>query len=79
MTSVHRGPAGVALLIVALCAASAVDAATEVGAPLPSSNSEWRLIGGGSFEQHFSPLHQVNDTTVKQLRLAWFADSHAAD
>jgi PQQ-dependent dehydrogenase (methanol/ethanol family) len=79
MTSVHRGPAEVALLIVALSAASAVEAATDVGAPLPPSNSEWRLIGGGSFEQHFSPLHQVNDTTVKQLRLAWFADMPTVD
>jgi glucose dehydrogenase len=79
MRIVHRGPAGAALLIAALCAASAADAASGIGAPLPASNSGWRLIGGGSFEQHFSRLHQVNDTTVKQLRLAWFADSHAAD
>jgi quinohemoprotein ethanol dehydrogenase len=79
MKIVHRWPAGAALLTFTLSAAFAVDRPTDSSAPLPPSNSEWRLIGGGSFEQHFSPLRQVNDTSVKRLRLAWFADMPTVD
>src|ERR1700730_1849768 len=79
MKIVHRWPVGAALLIAALSAASAVVAPADLSAPLPPSNSEWRLIGGGSFEQHFSPLRHVNETTVKQLKLAWFADMPTVD
>jgi quinohemoprotein ethanol dehydrogenase len=79
MKIVHRWLIGAAPLIAALSAASAVEAPADLSAPLPASNSEWRLIGGGSFEQHFSPLRQINETTVKQLRLAWFADMPTVD
>ena len=79
MTSDHRWLVGAVLGIAALSAASAVETPADSSAPLPPSNSEWRLIGGGSFEQHFSPLRQINETTVKQLKLAWFADMPTAD
>src|SRR5882724_1015457 len=58
---------------------SVAEGPADLRAPLPASNSEWRLIGGGSFEQHFSPLRQVNESTVKQLKLAWFADMPTVD
>jgi PQQ-dependent dehydrogenase (methanol/ethanol family) len=79
MNMVRRWLVGASLWIAVLSAASAVEAPVDLSAPLPPSNSEWRLIGGGSFEQHFSPLHQVNETTVKQLKLAWFADMPTVD
>jgi quinohemoprotein ethanol dehydrogenase len=66
-------------LVAALSAASAAETPAGLSAPLPASNSEWRLIGGGSFEQHFSRLRQVNETTVKDLKLAWFADMPTVD
>jgi PQQ-dependent dehydrogenase (methanol/ethanol family) len=34
----------------------------------------WLAVGGGYNEQHFSQLDQMNDTNVKQLGLAWYAD-----
>ena len=71
-------PRGAALLMAAF-SSTASGGAAEGSAPLPPSNSEWRLIGGGSYEQHFSPLHQINDATVKQLKLAWFADMPTVD
>jgi PQQ-dependent dehydrogenase (methanol/ethanol family) len=79
MKIVNRSLVGAALWVAALSAASAVEAPADSSAPLPPSNSEWRLIGGGSFEQHFSPLRQLNETTVKQLKLAWFADMPTVD
>ena len=45
----------------------------------PVSNREWRLIGGGAYEQHYSPLKQVNDATVGALGLAWYADMPTTD
>jgi PQQ-dependent dehydrogenase (methanol/ethanol family) len=78
MKIVRQWPHGAALLMAAF-SSTAIGAAAEVSAPLPTSNSEWRLIGGGSYEQHFSPLRQINDATVKQLRLAWFADMPTVD
>ncbi|MEQ1911734.1 MAG: PQQ-dependent dehydrogenase, methanol/ethanol family, partial [Vicinamibacterales bacterium] len=35
---------------------------------------EWMAGGGSYFEQHYSPLDQLNETTVKTLGLAWSAD-----
>jgi PQQ-dependent dehydrogenase (methanol/ethanol family) len=39
-----------------------------------NDSSEWRLLGRTPEMQHFSPLSQINSTTVKQLGLAWYAD-----
>jgi quinohemoprotein ethanol dehydrogenase len=41
------------------------------------ANSEpgsWLSTGRGYHEQRFSPLDQINDTNVKTLGLAWYAD-----
>jgi PQQ-dependent dehydrogenase (methanol/ethanol family) len=79
MTIIHRWLIAAAPLIAALSVASAVEAPADLRAPLPTSDSQWLLIGGGSYEQHFSPLHQIDQTTVKQLRLAWFANMPTLD
>ena len=64
------------VLLVCLMPAALADApATDA----PPSPHEWRLIGGGAYEQHFSPIKQVNDTTIKKLGLAWFADMPTVD
>lgn len=39
-----------------------------------SDPNQWPSYGGGYDEQRFSPLKQINDTNVKDLGLAWFAD-----
>src|SRR5690606_5299485 len=36
--------------------------------------NQWPSYGGGYDEQRFSPLKQINDSNVKDLGLAWFAD-----
>jgi len=60
-----------------LGAVAGADAAgTPSAAPL---NSEWRFIGNNLEQQHFSPLTQINDRTVKTLGLAWFADMPSKD
>jgi len=79
MKFVRRSFLGAVLSIEALSGMPGMAIADGVSDPYPSSDSEWRLIGGGSFEQHFSPLRQINDTTVKQLALTWFADMPTAD
>src|ERR1700741_3348016 len=38
------------------------------------SPQEWLSYGGTYAEQHFSPLTQINEHTVSQLGLAWYAD-----
>lgn len=42
-------------------------------------SSDWPLIGGNEYEQHFSPLRQIDAASVKQLKLAWYADMPTAD
>lgn len=64
-------------MLAALAAGSA--RAGEVDTSSGSSADEWRLIGGGSYEQHYSPLRAVNDRNVRQLKLAWYADLDTAD
>ncbi|MGE3599232.1 MAG: PQQ-dependent dehydrogenase, methanol/ethanol family [Dehalococcoidia bacterium] len=51
------------------------------GGPAPAEprDSDWRLIGGNEYEQHYSELNQINDQTVKDLQLAWFADMPTRD
>jgi PQQ-dependent dehydrogenase (methanol/ethanol family) len=42
-------------------------------------NSEWLHLGNNAEVQHYSPLAQVNDKTVRQLGLAWAADIPSLD
>jgi quinohemoprotein ethanol dehydrogenase len=70
---------GASMSLVLAAASSAGADRTTYAKGHPPSNTEWRLIGGGDLEQHFSPLQQINETTVKQLRLQWFADMPTPD
>lgn len=45
----------------------------------PQENTDWSLIGLTPEQQHFSPLHQVNDRNVSQLGLAWAVDLPTKD
>ncbi len=36
--------------------------------------TSWLTVGGSYLEQHYSPLDQINENTVKDLGLAWYAD-----
>lgn len=38
-------------------------------------NQDWLSYGRDYYEQRFSPLHQINDTNVAQLSLAWQMDT----
>lgn len=40
----------------------------------PAEPGSWLAVGGSYHEQHFSPLDQINENTVKNLGLAWYAD-----
>lgn len=44
-----------------------------------SGNSEWRLIGNNSFDQHYSTLESINDKNIGKLKLAWYADMPVRD
>ena len=54
-------------------------AAVYVAPPTSAANSEWKLIGGNEYEQHYSPLAQINTNTVRNLKLAWYADMPTRD
>lgn len=42
---------------------------------LDSSNgADWPAFGRTYGEQHFSPLHEIDEKTIKRLGLAWFLD-----
>ena len=42
-----------------------------------ADTANWLTIGGGRDEQHYSPLDQINDRNVGQLKPAWTADLDA--
>jgi quinohemoprotein ethanol dehydrogenase len=44
-----------------------------------AANTEWRLIGANAGEQHFSELDQINESNIKDLGIAWFADMPTPD
>lgn len=54
-------------------------AAGHAATPTSAANSEWRLIGGNEYEQHYSPLARINSRNVRSLKLAWYADMPTAD
>jgi quinohemoprotein ethanol dehydrogenase len=54
---------------------TAVLTASPAGAAdTAAANTEWKLLGGNSEMQHYSPLNGINDKTVGTLGLAWYAD-----
>jgi PQQ-dependent dehydrogenase (methanol/ethanol family) len=42
-------------------------------------DTEWRFIGNDVGQQHFSSLAQINDQSVTELGLEWFADMPTVD
>ena len=38
-------------------------------------SQDWRVYGGDSEATHYSPLKQINRSTVKQLEVAWTYDT----
>lgn len=68
----RRIPASLAALLVAATMHTAA-----AGAEPP--RSDWSVLGRTSDVQHNSPLAQINDRTVVQLGLAWFADIPSKD
>jgi PQQ-dependent dehydrogenase (methanol/ethanol family) len=61
-----------------ICAAVAV---SSIAGPAQKSaaDADWRLLGGDSEAQHYSPLAKINENTVQSLGLAWFADMPTLD
>lgn len=66
-------------MIVCLCLVASRLAAAKGGLPSVPQDQEWRLLGNGNDQQFFSPLAQINDKTIKNLGLVWFADIPAQD
>lgn len=48
-------------------------------APSDPATSEWRYIGNDVEERHFSPLKQIDASSVSRLGLAWYSDLPTAD
>jgi quinohemoprotein ethanol dehydrogenase len=53
---------------------AAVDEARLLAANEPANAGQWMSYGRDYAEQRFSPLKQINASSVKNLGLAWFAD-----
>ncbi|MDB5448864.1 MAG: PQQ-dependent dehydrogenase, methanol/ethanol family [Phenylobacterium sp.] len=65
--------------MLALCAAVAMPLAASSAAVRAKHATrppaaDWTNYGGGSNEDHYSPLNQINDKTIQRLRLAWSYD-----
>jgi PQQ-dependent dehydrogenase (methanol/ethanol family) len=58
---------GFGLVAMALLLAAFADGGGDVG----QKNADWPLTGRTDTDQRFSPLTQINDTTVSGLGLAW--------
>jgi glucose dehydrogenase len=48
--------------------------AAKATVPPPAPGAEWSLHGGGTSEQRYSPLKQINADNAAKLGLAWYAD-----
>jgi quinoprotein glucose dehydrogenase len=46
-----------------------------LGAAPRSSNSDWRVAGGGPESIRYSPLKQINRSNVAKLQVAWTYDT----
>ena len=64
---------GAATLILAACGRGN-DTANAQSAAAATAEGEWRHIGNGTNEQHFSTLKLINDTNVAGLAPAWVFD-----
>jgi quinohemoprotein ethanol dehydrogenase len=76
-----------ALLVMSLSVAPANAApptapATAHTAAAPGASdrgTNWESFGGTAAEDHYSPLTDINDATIKRLRLAWWLDLPAGN
>ena len=64
--------------VIASLLALGLRAVADPGAP-QKQDTDWPLIGGNDYEQHYSPLTQINAGNVKNLKLAWYADMPTRD
>ena len=71
------------LLLVAWLASPALFAAGDIDEERvlaeAASGRHWPLKGGNFRGEHFSPLREINDRTVKDLGLAWFTELPVPD
>jgi quinohemoprotein ethanol dehydrogenase len=89
--SAHQAPGSVAMFIRRKLSAGLTTAAVALsllgckpqGPATPPAaapaDTEWRLIGGNDYEQHYSKLTAINDRTIASLKLAWYADMPTRD
>ena len=47
--------------------------------PSAKQSTDWNLIGGNDYEQHYSDLDQINVDSVGKLGLKWYADMPTRD
>jgi len=67
------------ILLLAPMLALGASGSTEPSGTPASPNSQWTLIGNNEYDQHYSPLAQVNAGNVENLKLAWSADMPVRD
>lgn len=77
--TMHRSALGAGFAWATVLAAAMGPSVTGAGSASSRGGSEWRLIGGNVYEQHYSELHQVDDKNAKNLKLAWYADIPTPD
>ena len=51
----------------------------DTGFETPPDPAEWRLVGSNPEEQHYSNLHQIDNSNVQALGIAWYADMPTPD
>ncbi len=44
-----------------------------------AQSSDWKLIGGNDYEQHFSTHSEINSNNISDLKLEWYADIPTRD
>src|SRR5476649_2999414 len=58
---------GILLSLMSVAAVTGPPARTQQGA----KNGEWRFYGGDAGSTKYSPLGQIDESNVKQLKIAW--------
>ena len=61
-------------LLVVCCFNPPQALAAKATVPPAAPGAEWSLHGGGTSEQRYSPLKQINADNAAKLGLAWYAD-----
>src|SRR5690348_9210310 len=63
--------ASLAVIVLSLAHAQATRSAS-------TQQKDWPIYGGGSLDDHYSPLNQINRSNVSKLQVAWTYDSGEA-